>query len=263
MQQQWLQELPLGPIEQFDPLLKGLSNDVYKLTSAGQHYVLKHFRFDVSYGLDRYQEIGVQSQLATQGIAPPVLHFDLELGLLLQPFIEASDLAAAALKDGEKIKILAEVSAHIHQLHIELPVWSLRERIELYCASLANFDAQQARLFSRRLNGYHELLDQFGMHSTLCHNDLAYHHIFVSQPQPLVIDWEYAGVGDRYFDLANSILINKLDGQQQRSFIHAYEGASGMRVKQNKLDNMLEFCELVNQLWYELYRHLQKQNHHD
>src|SRR5690606_7130918 len=212
-----------------DPLLLVVSNDVYKITTINGSYVLKHFRVDHPYGLNRDQEVEVQQTLFHYGIAPEILHYDATQGLLLQPYINQPDLAQDDLPITQKIQRLGEVSAHIHRLQVDVPVWSLRTRLQRYCDNLADYEPERARHFQKRLQQQRKLIDSFGKNSVFCHNDLAFHHVFLATA-PIVIDWEYAGLGDRYFDLANSIQVNQLEFAERRAFINAYEGASGQQI---------------------------------
>lgn len=257
MLQQWLEHLPIDGVVETTPLLRGIANDVYQLNTLSDTYVLKHFRFDHPYGLDRDQEVRVQQRAADAGLAPPVLHYDAVQGLLLQPYISSNDLAQAKLSMTAKLQLLATVSAHIHRLQIDVSIWSLRNRLQRYCHTLASFDAARARQFERGLQKQRKLIDSFGSHPVFCHNDLAFHHVFVAA-QPLVIDWEYSGIGERYFDLANSIQVNQLSQSQMRAFLHAYEGAAGFSVNTAVLADWLALVELTSQLWYELHEQLQR-----
>lgn len=259
MQQHWLTNLPIHGVMKTEPLLRGVANDVYKITSTSGVYVLKHFRFDHPYGLDRDQEVAVQQILFNHGLAPEVLHYDAVQGLMLQAFIETPDLSHDSKAMGTKIQRLGEISAHIHRLPVDVPVWSLRSRVQRYCDNLAQYEPERARQFQKRLQQQRKLLDSFGNNPVFCHNDLAFHHVFLSQP-PQVIDWEYSGLGERYFDLANCIQVNQLERSEQRAFINAYEGASGERVDSQHLQNWLELSQTISQLWYELHHHLQ--HHH-
>lgn len=256
MQQHWLASLPIHGILKTEPLLRGVSNDVYKITTINGSYVLKHFRFDHPYGLNRDQEVEVQQTLFHYGIAPEILHYDATQGLLLQPYINQPDLAQDDLPITQKIQRLGEIAAHIHRLQVDVPVWSLRGRIQRYCEHLARYDAVRARHFQKELQQQRKLLDSFANNPVFCHNDLAFHHVYLTEP-PTVIDWEYAGLGECYFDLANCIHVNQFDANQQKAFIHAYEGASGERIEIAYLERWLELSHLISQLWYELHHRLQ------
>jgi thiamine kinase-like enzyme len=43
-----------------------------------------------------------------------------------------------------------------------------------------------------------------------CHNDLLAGNFIAGESQLWIVDWEYAGMGDRYFDLANFAVNNEL-----------------------------------------------------
>lgn len=257
MQQQWLESLPIRGVIKTEPLLRGVANNVYKITTTQAEYILKQFRFDHPYGLDREQEVRVQQQLAQYQLAPEVIHYDATQGLVLQSFIKDPDLAHTKLSMANKLRELADVSAHIHRLSVDVPVWSLRERLRRYCQQLAEFDSERAQHFSKRLNSFRKLLDSFAAHPVFCHNDLGMHHIFL-KPRPCVIDWEYAGLGERYFDLANTMAVNQLELPQRNAFINAYEASSGFTIQRETLENWRELVAVVNQLWYELHHYLQR-----
>ena len=55
-----------------------------------------------------------------------------------------------------------------------------------------------------------------------CHNDLLSAN-FIRSPRGIrIIDWEYAGMGDRYFDLGNFAVNNELDEGQEAELLSAY-----------------------------------------
>ena len=66
-----------------------------------------------------------------------------------------------------------------------------------------------------------------------CHNDLlAANFIRGDADQIWIVDWEYAGMGDRYFDLANFAVNNELDPCDERALLHALLRARRRRTAQ-------------------------------
>ena len=65
------------------------------------------------------------------------------------------------------------------------------------------------------------LIDNYPKEYVLCHNDLNPQNIFFGDSVK-VIDFEYAGVNDRYFDLASVCVEFGLDMQMQKVFLDAY-----------------------------------------
>jgi thiamine kinase-like enzyme len=58
----------------------------------------------------------------------------------------------------------------------------------------------------------------------LCHNDLLPANFIDDGRQVWIIDWEYAGRGDRFFDLGNFAVNCELDQKQERALLEGYFG---------------------------------------
>ena len=57
-----------------------------------------------------------------------------------------------------------------------------------------------------------------------CHNDLLAGNLLLDGEQLCIVDWEYAGMGDRYFDLGNLAVNNGLDDDARGRLLEAYFG---------------------------------------
>ena len=57
-----------------------------------------------------------------------------------------------------------------------------------------------------------------------CHNDLLNANFLLVKDHLYVLDWEYAGMGDIFFDLANFSDHHKLTDDQDRSLLQCYFG---------------------------------------
>ena len=66
-----------------------------------------------------------------------------------------------------------------------------------------------------------ETLEQYPEEYVLCHNDLNPKNIFFTNDAKL-IDFEYAGVNDKYFDLACVCVEFALDNKIEKIFLDAY-----------------------------------------
>lgn len=79
----------------------------------------------------------------------------------------------------------------------------------------------------------------------LCHNDLVEGNFLFSKNNIYLIDFEYAGLNDYYFDIASFISENELDYQETITFLKSYFTDETCNFK--KLDIFLRFCDL---LWF-------------
>jgi thiamine kinase-like enzyme len=57
-----------------------------------------------------------------------------------------------------------------------------------------------------------------------CHNDLLTANFIDDGTRIRIVDWEYAGMGDVYFDLANFAVNNGLPAADTAELLHAYFG---------------------------------------
>ena len=62
-----------------------------------------------------------------------------------------------------------------------------------------------------------------------CHNDLLPANLIDDGTSVRIIDWEYAGMGDRFFDLGNFAENHRLTAAQEIAFLHAYAGVARAR----------------------------------
>ena len=70
-----------------------------------------------------------------------------------------------------------------------------------------------------------------------CHNDLLSANFIRGRRGIRIVDWEYAGMNDRYFDLGNFAVNNELDGEGEAALLAAYfeAPASGRRLASLRL----------------------------
>ena len=60
-----------------------------------------------------------------------------------------------------------------------------------------------------------------------CHNDLLNANFIDDGERIRIVDWEYAGMGDPFFDLANFSINHELSEADDRALLAAYSGESG------------------------------------
>ena len=79
--------------------------------------------------------------------------------------------------------------------------------------------------------------DQPGHEPVPAHNDLLPANFLRDGERMQLIDWEYAGMGDRWFDLGNFAVNNELDDEQEAQLLEAYFGepADAQRLATLKL----------------------------
>lgn len=106
----------------------------------------------------------------------------------------------------------------------------------------------QVQQFPIDIDSYKELIDNFNkLYSPdrLCHNDLKEGNFLFTKSKIYLIDYEYSGMNDYYFDIASFISENDLNYQDTVTFLKSY--FSDENCDFEKLSIFLQFTDL---LWY-------------
>jgi len=236
-------------------LVSGQSNQTLRLRTDTEDYVLKRWRYEQVFAVDRELEVSIQKQLAQHSIAPEVLDYHVAQGWLLQPYCQAPSLQQVMLSPLIKATVLAEVLSKIHAVRVDVPTWSMAERVEHYLQKLRSVNSALAAQMSEELLPMQPLLDEWLSYPVLCHNDLSMNHILMTDPIK-VIDWEYSGIGHPLFDIASVITVNQLSDEMALRLITEYEKITHYQIDQQRLAQWCEFVEWLNKVWQHLFRHL-------
>ena len=169
---------------------QGYCNENYLVEADGVKYIVRKLLRD---DIDREFEWKVQNLAYAQGITVEPLVFDEENGFMVFSFLEG--VHETKLNENE-LKRLAQTLRKLHSINI------YEKPIELQTDT--------------------SIIDNYIKEYVLCHNDLNPQNIFFSNNDIKFIDWEYAGVNDRYFDLACVCVEFGLDEQMERVFLRDY-----------------------------------------
>ncbi len=83
----------------------------------------------------------------------------------------------------------------------------------------------------------------------LCHDDLLPAN-FIDTPDGIrIVDWEYAGVGSRWFDLGNFAVNNELGPAEEEGFMTAYLGTAPTRADLAALRLMRLMSDFREAMW--------------
>lgn len=228
------------------------TNQHYRVM-ADKPYFLKVFQTNALQVVSREQQFELQSQVATYGLAPkPIALSDCQR-FWIEEWLATSESTQA----NQQINTarLGRALSLIHALKVTAPVLELSAEWQRYL-SLAG---QATAPLKARMAAYQHLFDTDN-DSCFCHNDL--HHSHVSGGHTLtVLDWEYAALGNRYFDLAGCILVNQMTEQQQVELLAAYAKNTGLdrATVTTRTTAMLPVVDFTSQLWNCAYTKIQQQ----
>jgi thiamine kinase-like enzyme len=209
-------------------LLGGITNRNYRLKMGGVDYVLRVTGKDTRVlGIDRAAEVAATRAANLAGIAPPVAYYLAEEECLVTRFVEGRSVAAEELRDPFTMRQVATSIRMVHQGPRFTTSFSAFEIGRRYRdstlerggdvpAAFADATAVADRIGAVRANPEHAAVP--------CHNDLLTANFIEDGSRIRIVDWEYAAMGDRYFDLGNLSVNNGFDEDDDHRLLEAYFG---------------------------------------
>ncbi len=208
----------------------GITNRNFLVTVAGRtdRYVIRLAGNDTHLlGISREVEHAATVAAAGVGVGPEVTAFIRPEGYLVTRFIEGSPVSDEAVHQAVTQRRVGESLRRIHD-GPPIPGLFIPFRIvEAYRALAAargvaippEYDLAQS--FARRIE-LAFLSNPVEMRP--CHNDLLNANFIDDGTRIRIVDWEYAGMGDPFFDLGNFSVNHGLTPDEDAVVLRAYEG---------------------------------------
>ncbi|MEI2702538.1 MAG: phosphotransferase [Baekduia sp.] len=220
---------PLGPPE---PLGGGLTNHNFRFRFAGVDAVVRIAGDNtVMLGIDRSDEAEATRNAASLGIGPALLAELPGREALVVGYVAATSLEAGALRSSR----IPGVVAALRLLHggpaiaARFDIWDV---LVSYArtAREAGVPEHEGEARAREVAAQARLVLTGPEHEPVsCHNDLLAGNLLDDGDRLWIVDWEYAGRNDRYFDLANLAVNNGFTEDDERALLRAYFGEDDER----------------------------------
>ena len=231
----------------------GITNRNFLVTVAGRtdRYVIRLAGNDTHLlGISREVEHAATVAAAGVGVGPEVTAFIRPEGYLVTRFIEGSPVSDAAVHQSTTQRRVGESLRRIHD-GPPIPGLFIPFRIvEAYRALAAArgvaipAEYELAQSFARRIE-LAFLSNPVEMRP--CHNDLLNANFIDDGSRIRIVDWEYAGMGDPFFDLGNFSVNNGLEPDEDAEVLNAYEGEvrAGRLARLTLMRTMSDFREAM------------------
>ena len=200
-----------------EPLGGGITNRNFKVETEGQEFVLRVGGKDTELlGIDRTAEYAASRVAAELGLAPEVVAFIEPEGYLVTRYV------GGAVGEVD----IGLVGAALRRLH-DGPVLPGRfdsfRVVEAYrdIAAEHGVDVPAAYTRAKDVAGQIERR-RLGAPLRPCHNDLLSANFIDGGDRLWLVDWEYAGMGDPFFDLGNFAVNHELTEDAERALLSPY-----------------------------------------
>jgi thiamine kinase-like enzyme len=203
-------------------------------------------------GISREVEHAATVTAAGVGVGPEVIAFVRPEGYLVTRFIEGSPIPEAEMRTPERLRAVGATLRRIHDGPAIPGLFVPFRIVEAYRALAqsrgvripAEFDLAEA--IARRI----ELACLTApLELRPCHNDLLNANFIDDGARIRIVDWEYAGMGDPYFDLGNFSINHELDTDQDALLLAAYLGEASSPALAARLTLMRVLSDFREAMW--------------
>ena len=209
------------------PLNGGLTNRNYRLDGDGESFVLRAPGQDTALlGIDRACEASCSRAAAFLGIGPEVVAFLPEHGALVRRFAPGRVLTADDVQQPAVLRRVVNALSRYHESPPGTgsfsPFATVRHYHVLSRQRQVRFPESLEPALERLARIEEELRNDDPR--CPCHNDLLPANFIDDGGVVRIIDWEYGGMGDRFFDLGNLAANGEFNEEHEMMLLALYFG---------------------------------------
>ncbi|NJN44799.1 MAG: phosphotransferase [Anaerolineae bacterium] len=244
--------LPAEAIE-IQELSGGITNRNYKIMVDEEAYVLRLGGNETQFlGINRQNEYQSSLLAAQIGIAPEPFTFLEPEGYILAKFIEGKGIPTEEIGTEENTsRVVASLKAY-HALDIFPGFFSPFRVVETYADTARRFKVTLPKNIDWFLEKSREMEKALYGNTPLnpqpCHNDLLNGNFIDDGTRIRILDWEYAGMGDIFFDLGNFASQHDFSPVQDEILLRAYFGTPSIDHRA-RLQLMKIMSDLREAMW--------------
>jgi thiamine kinase-like enzyme len=231
--------------------LGGLTNRVYRVGD----YVLRIPGRGTEDYINRTHELEIARIAQATGVGPAILFADAKTGVMVSRFIaDAVTMSPAAFRDRDGSA--ARAAAALRQLHTSGSVFPVR--FELF----SMIDSYLSVLGSKAVDvpaGYSDVLREAQVirqaiaarpvPPTPCHCDPLCENFLDTGNRMWIVDWEYAGMNDPMWDLADLSVEGQFDSRTEAELLSSYFSGQIPPEKHARVIIFKAMCDLLWTLW--------------
>jgi thiamine kinase-like enzyme len=215
-----------GSAYEVEPLDGGITNRNYRIVSPNDVFVLRVPAETGSLlGIDRSVEHAVSRLVAAAGVGPEVIAYVEPEGALVTRFIAGRPVSDSDVHTPLMLQRIAHSLRRVHHAGVVTATFSAFRVVEAYAVIATRYGVplpeafERAQQISRRVEA--ALPEQSAV---LCHNDLLNANFIDDGAGIRIVDWEYAAMGDRFFDFGNFAVNHQLSESDELTLLSAYFG---------------------------------------
>lgn len=226
---------------------QGFNNISYLLKTSKKSYIIRVFKSNESVNISREFEFKTQKKAHKKDIALKAIFLNSEFMI----YEYTKGIHKSELKSSD-IKTLAKQIKKLHKIKTKAKTYDLKSDLLNYKKILK--DKESKELISQSLKSLKKL-KKFKKELVLTHHDLNPKNIIFRKNKIKIIDWEYSGINDRFFDLAAVCIEFKLNKKEEKLFLENYLEEININ-HYSKLKHFKIIYKNLCDLWFEKLNYL-------
>jgi thiamine kinase-like enzyme len=204
------------------PLSGGITNHNFRVDVDGRSYVLRLGGENTSLlGVDRAREYDCTYAAMEAGVGAEVIAFIPQDDAMITEFVPGHGLEEADVRRPEVLQRIAEALGRLHAAPPIPGTFSPFAVVRAYSALARERDVPFPDSMGEALAALRQIEADLESNDAPCpcHNDLLCGNLIDDGTRVRIIDWEYAGMGDRFFDLGNLAVNNEFEEEHERMLL--------------------------------------------
>ena len=237
------------------PLDGGITNRNFRVTLGQHDYVVRLPGKDTNLlGIDREAESVANERAAELGLAPKVAAKLESPACLVTCFVEGHEMTPEELRRRDSVGQVAASLREFHDSGLTLPTeFQVVDIARDYAEVARERGGEPPQAFEDSLASAREVVEAVSddpEHSPVsCHNDLLPANFLRGDERIVIVDWEYAGMGDRFFDLGNLAVNNGFGDEDEDRLLEAYFGEPPTARRQAALKLFRFMSDFREAMW--------------
>ncbi len=227
--------------------LGGLTNNNYLVDTKNEKLVVRLPGKGTNELINRKQELECIEAIQETNLDVEILYFNPVSGVKISRYIDdAMTLNKNSLTD--HLRRLADNLKKLHQSKISIPIeFDVFGKIEYYENLIKNNTLPDYQETKGRIKSLKHKI-KFNDH-VLCHNDPLPENNIVTKDHHYLIDWEYAGTNDPFWDVAAPIVEAELSKKDERRFLKYYFDREPNKQELINLEYQKVLMDFLWSLW--------------
>lgn len=253
------------PINKIEQITHGVTNNTYLISTNNNKYILRISGKGTNSYINRINEIENMRKISTLNILPHIYYADEQSGTIISQYIDiVKEFKKNDLRNLLELSKLNQILIQLHSSHLILNnEFNIKEKIMQYQQQLSIMNCDYPGIIKDNIfllqNAFERLQSRYKSNLVPCHNDPKMDNFLLTDKKIYLIDWEYSGMADEYFEMANFTLTNELDIEEEKLFLNNYIQLSNMNFIEEKY---ILYKIVTDYLWifWHLIKLNQKQN---